>query len=131
MTTAAHKAAWLKKHIKPGEIYAGLLLGENGAPDQHLVLLAGEAEALDWKAAIAWAKKQGGELPTRREQSLLFTNAKAHFKPTWYWSGEKHAAASGYAWCQYFGDGYQSLSHTDYQLRARAVLRIPLSNSSL
>jgi len=126
MTTAAHKAEWLRNNLKKGETYAGIILGQNGEKDYHLVLLPGEAENCTWSKAKEFAKKAGGELPTRREQSLLFANCREHFKPNWYWSGEQPAANSDCAWCQHFDHGYQSDYDTYLRLRARAVRRIPI-----
>lgn len=111
--------------LADGEKYAGFLLDESGAPTHHVILLAGDTSAT-WKKAVEWAKKQGGELPTRREQSLLFANCQAEFKGDWYWSGEQRAGGSGYAWCQYFANGSQYWLHVDYRYRARAVRRVPI-----
>lgn len=114
--------------LQPGEHYAGLVLGKDGEPSYHLVLLPGEEEAINWQGAQEWAGNQGGEyaasLPTRREQSLLYANLQEQFKSAWYWSSERHAAYSGYAWYQYFGDGGQDGYHTNSKLRARAVRRL-------
>ena len=108
--------------LAEGETYAGLILNEDGTPSHHLVLLPGETEAT-WADAKAWATKAGGELPTRREQSLLFANAKAGFKARWYWSSEKHENGS-YAWFQYFDDGDQLTDHVGHGNCARAVRRL-------
>ena len=118
------KAQWIKENLKPGEQYAGLILGKNGAADHHLVLLPGEADAVNWADAKACAKKAGGELPTRREQSLLFANLKAQFPERAYWSGEQHAVDSDYAWFQSFHDGWQDYYDIYSKLRARAVRRV-------
>jgi len=70
-TTAIRKpvatpaAAFPLPALAKGEAYAGILL-KDGKPSHHLVLLPGQTNA-NWKDAIAWAKKQGGELPTRKE----------------------------------------------------------------
>ena len=61
------KAQWIKENLKPGEVYAGLILGKGGAPDHHLILLPGETSA-NFKDAETWAKNAGGSLPTRRER---------------------------------------------------------------
>jgi hypothetical protein len=122
MTSAESKAQFLADNLKPGEIYAGLILGKNGEPDHHLVLLSGETSA-SWPKAKAWATEQGGELPTRREQSLLLANCKEEFKADWYWSGEAHSD-SRYAWFQNFHLGSQDNYYHDYELRARAVRRL-------
>ncbi|HGL4260228.1 DUF1566 domain-containing protein [Burkholderia dolosa] len=109
--------------LAPGERYAGLVLGENGDTDYHLILLPGEAEEIEWADAGEWAEKQGGTLPTRREQSLLFANLKGEFQSAYYWSNQEHDTDSGYAWSLYFFYGYQCISHKGAALRARAVRR--------
>lgn len=119
------KAIYLADNLKANEVYAGLILGQNGQPDYHLILLPGDIDA-DWKQAKTFAKKAGGELPTRREQSLLFANCKENFKSTWYWSGEPYASDASAAWYLYFGDGLQNDRHISSQLRARAVRRLPI-----
>lgn len=112
--------------LATGEIYAGILLTE-GKPSHHLVLLAGDKAGLTWKKAGEWAKAQGGELPTRKEQALLFANAADAFKPDWYWSCEQYAGIESSAWCQYFNYGGQGTSYFDSsKLRARAVRRVPI-----
>lgn len=120
------KAQWIKENLNPGERYAGILLGKDGEPDQHVILLPEEGVVLTWQQAKDFAKKIGGELPTHREQSLLFSNLKEQFKPDWYWSSEQHAANSAYAWCQGFNDGLQGNNPTLIKLRARAVRRIDI-----
>ena len=110
--------------LAKSETYAGILLAD-GKPAHHLVLLAGDTQA-NWKDAIAWAKKQGGELPTRKEQALLFANAATEFKQEWYWSSEKSAHDADYAWIQGFYGGYQDGYHTSAQCRARAVRRVAI-----
>ena len=126
MTTAAHKAEWLRNNLKQGETYAGIVLGQNGEKDYHLVVTGPEVLDITWKKAVAWAKKQGGELPNRRELRLLWVNAAEEFVKDWYWSGEQRAAYSVYAWCQSFLNGGQSILNTSNRLRARAVRRIPI-----
>ena len=41
--------------LSDGEHYAGVILGKDGKPDHHLVLLPGEAEDVSWSAAQAWS----------------------------------------------------------------------------
>ena len=113
---------WLEK----GEEYAGIVLGKDGAPSHHLILLAGDTEDVTWAEAKDWAKKAGGELPTRREQSLLFANLKEHFEGAYYWSGEQHASYSYYAWSQDFTSGDQGYHGKISKLRARAVRRLEI-----
>lgn len=106
-----------------GGTYAGVSI-ENEQP-VALVLLAGD-ESLPWKEACEWATKQGGVLPSRIDQLVLWKNLKSEFKDTWYWSGEQYAGDDAFAWCQYFGSGTQYDTHKDYGYRARAVRRIPI-----
>ncbi|GAC1664625.1 MAG: hypothetical protein PVS3B2_00560 [Candidatus Dormibacteraceae bacterium] len=108
--------------LAEGEVYAGLLLKDDGTPSHHLVLLAGEHEG-DWASAKVWAKKAGGELPTRREQSLLFANARTAFQERYYWSSEAHTNGS-YAWMQGFNGGSQDWYDVDSEYCARAVRRV-------
>lgn len=113
--------------LAPGEHYAGIILNEDGTPSHHLVLLPNTpTDALNWQAAKDWAKRIGGEIPTRREQSLLYANLKGQFEERWYWSSEQHAADAYYAWCQDFGLGYQDYDHKINELRARAVRRLTI-----
>jgi hypothetical protein len=126
MSTAALKQQFMDQHLQPDEVYAGLLLGADGAPDQHIFLLPGQAEDVSWDDAQKWAEAVGGALPTRREQSLLFANLKGEFEARWYWSCEQHAAYEAYAWYQYFGNGYQGNTHKTYGGRARAVRRLAI-----
>ncbi|SIQ21296.1 hypothetical protein SAMN05880566_102205 [Janthinobacterium sp. TND4EL3] len=107
-----------------GGIYAGISRGVDGAPDEHLVLLPGEAVDIDWEAAGTFAASAGGVLPTRAEQALLYENLKHEFEPNWYWSSEQ--AGPSDAWFQYFYYGYQLSYYRSYEGRARAVRRLPI-----
>jgi hypothetical protein len=113
--------------LHQGEHYAGIILGADGAPAHHLVLMPGDADGVTWEGAKEFATKSGGELPTRREQALLFANLKDQFEERYYWSSEQHAANADYAWCQYFFGGYQNTSFKSASLRARAVRRLIIS----
>jgi len=111
--------------LNEGETNAGLMMGLDGKPTHWVILLPGDKDDGNWQNATDWAKEQGGELPTRNEQSLLFANAKPEFKHDWYWSGETHAENSEWAWCQDFYDGGQGDFRKSYDgCRARAVRRI-------
>lgn len=114
--------------LAEGELWAGVLLNEDGTPSYHVILLPGEAARIGWNKAVEWAKEIGGELPTRREQSLLFANLKSQFKGERYWSGEQHAATSYFAWFQYFDDGSQNGLIKSFEARARAVRRLPIQS---
>lgn len=110
--------------LAPGEKYAGVIIGEDGTPGHHIILLPGAAEDVEWADAVKWAEEQGGELPNRREQSLLFANLKDEFESAWYWSGQQHETNSGWAWYQDFYGGYQVTLGKSYHCRARAVRRL-------
>lgn len=109
--------------LAPGERFAGPILNDDGTLSHYAILLPGDAEDLDWATAKAWAAERGGELPTRREQSLLFANLKDEFEDAWYWSGEAHQENSGWAWYQTFDNGSQYRYLQTIQFRARAVRR--------
>lgn len=115
-----------------GGIYCGLVRGDNGAPDYHLVVAEAALEAKPWKDAMAWAKSltvgrySDFTLPKRKEQSVLFGNVPELFEKEWYWSCEEHSNNAS-AWCQNFFYGYQSSDHKDNSNRARAVRRVPIS----
>jgi hypothetical protein len=113
--------------MRPGEHYAGLIVGKDGEASYHLILMAGIPTAdMAWQAAKDWAKLLGGELPTRREQSLLFANLKEQFEERYYWSCEQHESDAGYAWFQHFISGDQIYDHVLNELRARAVRRVAI-----
>jgi len=111
--------------LAEGELYAGLVL-EDGAW-HHLVLLPGSMpKVAGWKKAMEWAKEQQGDLPTRREQAVLYGNLPGEFEQDWYWSSTPYAGDESYAWCQYFGRGGQGYDRKDDELRARAVRRVTI-----
>lgn len=93
-------------------------------PAMKFELLPGEAVGVTWEEAVAWAKEQGGELPTRQEMLALYANLKDEFKADWYWSCEQHEDDPACAWVQYFGLGTQYYDRRSNQDRARAVRRI-------
>jgi len=117
------KERFLAEHQRKGERYAGLILGKDGEPDYHLFMLPGESESANREESKKWAASIGGELPTRRELSLLHTNLEELFKSAWYWSCEQHAANSDYTWIQSFGSGCHGYSEGS-KLRAVAVRRV-------
>ena len=112
--------------LQHGEHYAGLIVGKDGEPSYHLILLPGTAESVSWDDAKSWASKQRGALPNRREQALLYANLKDQFEGAWYWSNEQGAADSDYAWVQHFAYGYQYYGHKSNEYRARAVRRLSI-----
>ena len=113
-------------------IYAGMARGGGAgqdrvpAADYILEVLDEAPKAMTWKDAVEWAKSVGGDLPSRKEQALLFANVPELFQPECYWSGEQSASESGYAWSQGFRTGGQDDWSTDSELRARAVRRLSI-----
>ncbi len=112
--------------LAAGELYAGIVLDDDGKPSHHLILLPGEATDISWQDARDWAAELGGELPTRREQSLLFANLPSKFAKVRHWSDEEYEEDPSYAWCQYFSYGFQYGYHKSAELRARAVRRLSI-----
>ena len=112
--------------LNEGEHYAGIITGKDGEPGHHLILLPEEIEKSGWDIAIKWAKNGIGQLPTRREQALLYANLKGQFQPSWYWSCEQHASHSDYVWVQHLNVGHQYVSLKSAEWLARAVRRLPI-----
>lgn len=114
-------------NLQPGEQYAGIIVGKDGEPSHQLILLPEQHGCTTWKKASEWATQQGGSLPTRREQSLLFANLKDQFEKDWYWSSESYEPDTAYAWFQSFHYGRQYGTRKDtYHCRARAVRRVEI-----
>ena len=107
-----------------GGIFAGLTTKPDGT-HYAVVLLPGAGTDLTWTKAKAWAKKQGGELPSRPVAALLFANVKASLQPRWHWTHEEFDAS--YAWLCYFHGGTQYGHHKSYEGGAVAVRQIPLT----
>jgi hypothetical protein len=111
--------------LAAGEHYAGAVLDANGQHMHHLVLMAAKAEQdMTWQAALEWAEAEGGVLPTRQEQALLFANCKPHLQPRWHWSCEEHENDASYAWFCYFFEGYFVYDLKSYEGSAVAVRRV-------
>ncbi len=88
--------------LNPGETYIGFI-GQADGNYYDVILLPGDNDDADWDAQMAWAAGQGGDLPDRVEQAMLFKHFKDQFQADWYWSSETHAEDAGYAWYQNFG----------------------------
>ena len=110
--------------LQPGEHYAGQVLDEFGDVIHGLVLMVQRpTNKLNWQAAMDWAQRMGGSLPTRQELSLLFANCKPHLEPVWHWSSEVHKEEASCAWNCYFGYGSIFIYHKSYEGSAVAVRR--------
>ena len=107
-----------------GGTFAGLTTKPDGT-HCAVVLLPDNGTDLTWAKAKTWAKKQGGELPSRPVAALLFANVKASLKPEWHWTSDEYAAS--FAWYCNFGLGYQHCLRKRFEGSAVAVRLIPLS----
>jgi hypothetical protein len=110
------------------ELEGGTFAGLTTKPDgTHcaVVLLPGAATDQTRTKAKAWAKKQGGELPSRPVAALLFANVKSALQPAWHWTSDEFDAS--YAWDCYFSHGTQLLNRKSYEGGAVAVRQIPLT----
>lgn len=112
--------------LEAGETYVATLFDAANGKGYHLILLPGDNDPADWDTQAAWAQSIGGELPTRVELSLLYDQCKSLFEEVAYWSND--CPESGWAWYQDFGYGYQDGNDRDYELRARAVRRLPIQS---
>ncbi len=124
-----HHGATMKQiEIPPlddGETYVGCI-GDAKGNLHHVILLPGDNDDAAWQSQIEWAKSIGGDLPNRIEQAMLWANHRDQLKRDVYWSNETHHAESDWAWCQIFSFGYQDNDPKSYELRARAVRRLPI-----
>ena len=105
-------------------IFAGITTCKDGT-HCAVVLLPEQGIKLTWKKAMNWAKKQGGELPTRPVAAMLFANIKDKLTPAWHWTSDEDDAS--YAWYCYFGYGGQGYGHKSYEGSAVAVRLIHLT----
>lgn len=111
--------------LREGEHYAGTALNEDGTVNHHLILMVDKpAEKMTWKDAKAYAKKMGGDLPTRQQASLIFANCKAHVEGAWHWTCEAHESNDSYAWVCLFDDGNQDDGFVSYGYSVRLVRRL-------
>ena len=109
-----------------GGTFAGLTTKPDGA-HCAVVLLPDNGTDLTWAKAKAWAKEQGGELPSRPVAALLFANVKANLKPKWHWTSEEYDAS--YAWYCGFHYGLQYDGRKSYEGSAVAVRYIKIGAS--
>ena len=107
-----------------GGTFAGLTTKPDGT-HCAVVLLPDRSTDLTWAKAMAWAKKAGGELPTRPVAALIFANIKDRPQSGWHWTNEELNASC--AWLCVFHDGYQYGTLRSFEGSAVAVRLIPLS----
>lgn len=111
--------------LQEGEKYAGFTI-KDGKPFEHIILLPGKSEEVEWEEAKTFATEQGGRLPNRQEGALLYANLKYQFEEDWYWLADEHS--SGSAWFQYFSDGYQGYGDKYDDNLARAVRSVVITD---
>jgi len=107
-----------------GGVFAGVTTRQDGV-HCAVIRLPENGTKLTWRKAVAWAKKQGGELPTRTVAALLFANVKATLPPGWHWTSEEDDAS--YAWDCLFDYGDQFSIPKSYKGSAVAVRLIPIT----
>lgn len=107
-----------------GGIFAGVITKQDGT-HCAVIRLPENGGALTRKRAMDWAKKQGGELPSRPVAAMLFANVKATLPEDWHWTSEEYNAS--YAWLCSFFHGDQSISNKSSEGCAVAVRLIPLT----
>lgn len=118
--------------VEQGGVYVGVLRGENGAPDYHLIHAHTDYETSEvtWDQATDNAKADNEgytdwSLPDRSEARLLYINSPSGFNTDkWYWTSTQGAAYDGCAWMQVFVNGFQLDFRKSYSGRARAVRRV-------
>lgn len=66
------------------------------------------------------------EFPLQTPAEAFKQGGSEAFTADWYWSSTQYASHSDYAWFQHFLHGSQDFFDTDYELRARAVRRLPI-----
>ena len=106
-----------------GGTFAGVITKPDGT-HHAVVLLPAKGEDLTWKDAKAWAKEQGGELPSRPIAAMLFANVQSALTPEWHWTADELNAS--YAWGCFFDFGGQDDTRKDHELPAVAVRLIEL-----
>lgn len=114
-----------------GGVYAGVVRGDAGQRDYHLIANGTEGKGLSWGNATSWASNltpcagRSWILPARRDQAVLYGNLPELFAKGWYWSSTLYAPDAAYARAKNFNDGFQASYHHGHKFRARAVLHIP------
>lgn len=106
-----------------GGTFAGMTTRKDGTHCAVVLLHTKPSERMAWADAIAWAKKQGGELPSRPVAALLFANVKDKLELGWHWTSEEDGAS--YAWhCNFYGG--QNYCRKGYEGWVVAVRLIPV-----
>jgi hypothetical protein len=113
-----------------GGKHAGVMAAGDEMPDNDYLLidLGFSPAGMSHAKALEWARSQGGDMATRAEGRLLDANTRGWSpKSGAFWLKPQYAGYDDCAWYQTLANGYQNLSHKDYELLARAVRRVPLA----
>lgn len=109
--------------------YAGVLLGEDGKPTQHVFLADSRpAEPLSWDKARDWAASVGGRLPTVQECRLLHCNCAARLARCWHWTTHGRGWPNGSATYYSTAHGGSGERDPSEKLSALAVRCVEVSN---
>jgi len=111
--------------LEQGEKWAGAIIPPEGRP-YHLILMPGELDSSDWHDAMAWAARDGGDLPGQVEAAMLHTHLRGEFQEAWYWTNTTLRHDDTYAFFQSFLIGTQNFIHKGDLCRARRVRRLVL-----
>lgn len=117
-----------------GEIYGGIWSKEYDG-DNKPIWFSVAPKAMDHFKAAAWAKEQGGSLPTRKQGDYLTTlkgkggafteifNRGNSFPAGYVWLAEPFTVGRNYAWCQRLSDGDQYYNYRNFELPVLSVRR--------
>jgi len=112
--------------LQKGEILAGISTDGKSAYRLAVMEIDG-IEQTNHAAALAHARKLGGDLPSRIDGLVLHGALKEKFKTDrYYWTNEDYAGVSSYAWTQWFGNGGQDRWFKSDSGRVVVVRRVPL-----
>ncbi len=124
--TVSAKQEFLSANLRDGEVYGGIVLGNDGEPDYHLFAQTKFIESATFDEVKKYVEKVGGVGATRRDLALLRVNAPKPFGTKVFWSCEQHAAYSTFAWYQVFDVGCQFYGSKRFRLCGVAVRRLEI-----
>lgn len=110
--------------LNAGEKYAGILLGKNGEPDCHVILMPRTRRSVTYDSAAAWATGRNGSLPSTREMALV--EANCNIKAGDYWTPDRDDRFPDHAASYKAPAGYTRLIANSRTSDALAIRRIPL-----
>lgn len=117
--------------LEAGERYVGAVGDLRGGSLHHVILLPGDSDGAHWQFQMDWARSIGGDLPSEREQFLLWARCRSQFRLAWYWANQDHDQDAGRAVAQFIDDARLIHSYGKRaELRARAIRRVPILDDS-